>query len=54
MRILALLLALFLLLSSGSAAQDGRLQVRLVTDEPEAVLAILDRVRAGSAPSKAD
>jgi hypothetical protein len=54
MRILALLLALFLLLSSGSAAQDGRLQVRLVTDEPEAVLAILDRVRGGSAPSEAD
>lgn len=54
MRLDALLLALVLLLPAASAAQDGRLQVRLVTDEPEAVLAILARVRSGSAPSDGD
>ncbi|MEW5931429.1 MAG: DUF5700 domain-containing putative Zn-dependent protease [Gemmatimonadota bacterium] len=54
MRLAALLLALVLLLPAASAAQDGRLQVKLVTDEPEAVLAILGRVRAGQAPSDAD
>lgn len=54
MRLAVLLLWLLLLLPSASAAQDGRLQVRLVTDEPEAVLAILERTRAGSAPSDGD
>ena len=52
MRLATLLLALLLLLPSSPAAQDGRLQVTLVTDEPEAVLAILARRRAGQTPSE--
>ncbi|HEU0078629.1 MAG TPA: DUF5700 domain-containing putative Zn-dependent protease [Longimicrobiaceae bacterium] len=54
MRIFAVLLALFVLLPSAPHAQDGRLRVTLVTDEPEAVLAILARRKEGSAPSDAD
>ncbi len=54
MRITALLLALVLLLPVASPAQDGRLRVTLVADEPEAVLAILAHRSGGSAPTEAD
>ncbi|HEX2190063.1 MAG TPA: hypothetical protein VHG51_14245, partial [Longimicrobiaceae bacterium] len=55
MRPITALLALALLLPAPPAAgQDGRLDVVLVDDEPEAVLAILARRRAGAEPAADD
>lgn len=46
--------AVLLALSFASEGAPPRVEVRFVTDEPEAVLAILDKKAAGEAPADAD